>query len=120
MSEASPDLPSAVEKLVSICNRLIAEGMAPPLALAMLESNLVTIVNVAGKLLADLPRGWKTRLEVADEMETLLRGCEWVTSEGGEGAPPEHCPACERKRYDGHAPDCRLAGLLARIDAATK
>lgn len=52
-------------------------------------------------------------LERIDKLETLLREeLQWA-SDNGYDASESRCPTCWRSPTKGHAPDCKLAALLA-------
>lgn len=53
-------------------------------------------------------------LRAAPELADLVRGLEW----SAEYHAQPGCPSCEMLMADGHYKDCRLAAILAALDAA--
>jgi len=64
----------------------------------------------------------RTLIRLSPDMASMLRELEWTgagSALGPWGGVVASCPICEAKspKYDGngHAPDCRLAALLAEL-----
>ena len=72
------------------------------------------------KLQGELPpfhrNGWAVlALDLHDDLTeavAMLRCAQWTSS--NMGASTDCCAFCARERHAGHAPDCRLAALLAK------
>ena len=86
--------------------------------LHLVDANGDTI-TLGDETLDEAPPFTRELIRLAPEMEALLRSIEWKADTRWEGGC---CPSCNGRRDvggpSGHFADCKLAALLAALDAA--
>jgi hypothetical protein len=83
---------------------LLSGSFDPPVIIPVHGRQRLHISN-----LADIPV-----IEAAPEMAAMLRELEWAC-DCGYYTGVACCPCCHCREEEGHADDCRLAALLAKV-----